>query len=63
MHFRHGVIRKKLKEYAQFIARVRIYLEPGNDVEDAIDKATDECINEGILRQICLQSARQLPDV
>ena len=43
---------KKLKEYAQFIARVRFYMEVGNNVEEAIDKATDECINEGILEQI-----------
>lgn len=40
---------KKLKEYAQYIARVREYLEKKYDVETAIDKATDECIAEGIL--------------
>ena len=43
---------KKLKEYAQYIARVRLYLDAGYSVEDAIDKATDECIDEGILEQI-----------
>ena len=43
---------KKLKEYAQYIARVRLYLESGYSVEEAIDKATDECIDEGILEQI-----------
>ena len=43
---------KKLKEYAQYIARVRIFLDAGFDIETAIDKATDECIAEGILEQI-----------
>jgi len=43
---------KKLKEYAQYIARVRKYLEDKYDIQSAIDKATDECIAEGILEQI-----------
>lgn len=43
---------KKLKEYAQYIARVRTFLRAGFDIETAIDKATDECIVEGILEQI-----------
>ena len=43
---------KKLKEYAQYIARVRAFLDAGCDIEAAIDKATDACIAEGILEQI-----------
>ena len=43
---------KKLKEYAQYIARVRAFLDAGFDIETAIDKATDECIAEDILGQI-----------
>ena len=43
---------KKLKEYAQYIARVRKYLDAKYDIETAITKATDECIAEGILEQI-----------
>lgn len=43
---------KKLKEYAQYIACVRVYLDNGYSVEDAIDMATDECIRKGILEQI-----------
>lgn len=43
---------KKLKEYAQYVARVREYLSTNHDIETAIDKATDECIAEGILEQI-----------
>ena len=43
---------KKLKEYAQYIARVRDYLDANYDIETAINKATDDCIAEGILEQI-----------
>ena len=43
---------KKLREYAQYIARVRAFLDAGFGIESAIDKATDECIAEGILEQI-----------
>jgi len=43
---------KKLKEYAQFIALVRKYLDEKYDIETAIDKATNECIEKGILEQI-----------
>ena len=43
---------KKLKEYAQYVARVREYLDTNYDIEAAIDKATDECIAKGILEQI-----------
>ena len=32
---------KKLKEYAQYIARVRAFLDVGFDIETAIDRATD----------------------
>lgn len=43
---------KKLEEYAQFITRVREHLNEGYSTEEAVDKATDECIKEGILEQI-----------
>jgi len=43
---------KKLKEYAQYVTRVRAFLDAGFDIETAIDKATDECIAEGVLEQI-----------
>ena len=42
---------KKLKEYAQYVDCVRNYLDAKYDIETAIDKATDECIAEGILEQ------------
>ena len=43
---------KMLKEYAQYIACVRVYLDKGHIIEEAIDMATDECIKNGILEQI-----------
>lgn len=39
---------KKLKEYAQFIAKVREYLDKGDTIEIAINKAIEECIEEGV---------------
>ncbi len=43
---------KKLKEYAKYVALVRKYIKDGFTAEQAIDRATDECIDEGILEQI-----------
>ena len=43
---------RKLKEYAQFIAMIREYLEETGNIEDAVDWAIDECINQGILEDI-----------
>ncbi|MBR5127553.1 MAG: hypothetical protein IKU69_03895 [Roseburia sp.] len=43
---------KMLREYAQYIACVRVYLGDGYSIQDAIDMATDECIRNGILEQI-----------
>lgn len=41
-----------LKEYAQFIACIRMYLADGADIQDATDAAVDECIAKGILEEI-----------
>ncbi|WP_346906156.1 hypothetical protein [Faecalicatena orotica] len=43
---------KKLNEYACFIARVRGYLSRKFALEDAVNRAVDECIEEGILADI-----------
>lgn len=43
---------KKLKEYAQFIAKVREYLDEGYEIEMAVNKAIEECIRQGILEEI-----------
>ena len=44
---------KILWEYAVFIGKVRTYTESMN-IELAIDKAVDECIEQGILREILI---------
>lgn len=44
---------KKLKEYVQFIAKIREYLDKGYPVELAVDKAIEECIENGILSGNC----------
>lgn len=43
---------RKLNEYASFIARIRGYLDRKYNLEDAVSKAADECIEEGILADI-----------
>lgn len=43
---------KKLREYAQFVAKIRIYLQKGYETDRAIDCATDDCIKEEILAGI-----------
>lgn len=49
---------KKLKEYAQFIARVRLYLADGFGISIAIDRAIETSIEDRILEEI-LQNHRE----
>ena len=41
---------KTLGDYAEFVHRVRVYAETMS-IEDAVDRAIDECIKEDILRE------------
>lgn len=43
---------KKLQEYAIFISRIRKYIGQNEQIEEAIDRAVTECIEEGILEEI-----------
>ena len=43
---------QKLNEYACFIARIRGFLDRKYPLEDAVNRAVDECIEEGILADI-----------
>lgn len=43
---------KQLREYAQFVARVRGGVKEGLDAEAAVNAAVDSCIQDGILREI-----------
>ena len=40
-----------LKEYAIYVKKVRTYAK-SMKVEEAVDRAVTECINEGILRKL-----------
>ena len=40
---------KTLKDYSEYTARVREYVK-NMPLEDAVDRAINECINEGILK-------------
>ena len=51
---------KKLKEYAQFIAMIREYLEETDNIEDAVDRAIDECIKQGILADILREDCEEV---
>ena len=43
-----------LKEYAQYVSKVRIYKKTLK-LNEAVDKAVEECIQEGILRELLLK--------
>lgn len=51
---------KKLKEYAQFIAKIREYLEEKENIEEAVDLAIDECIHHGILEDILREGREEV---
>ena len=51
---------RKLKEYAQFIAMIREYLEETDNIEDAVDRAIDECIKQGILADILREDCEEV---
>lgn len=51
---------KKLKEYAQFIAKIREYLEEKENIEEAVDLAIDECIHHGILEDILRENREEV---
>lgn len=43
---------KKLNEYAIFVGKVRTYTSNGIKLKSAIDRAVDECIEEGVLADL-----------
>lgn len=52
---------RTLKEYAQYVARVRKYVAKQNvSLEDAITRAVDECIEEGILAEFLLKNKTEV---
>ena len=53
-----------LKEYAQYVARVRQYTSLQElSLEDAVERAVDECINEGILAEFLSRNRAEVVSV
>ena len=53
-----------LKEYAQYVARVRQYTSLQElSLEDAVERAVDECINEGILAEFLARNRAEVVSV
>lgn len=55
-----GIMKKcrRLEEYSIFVARIREYQKQGYAIEESIDRAVEECIQEGILEEL-LRSQRE----
>ena len=48
---------RTLKEYAQYVARVRKYAaDPDIVLEEAVERAVEECIKEGILAEFLMRN-------
>ena len=45
-----------LKEYAQYVAKVRKYVSKNISLEEAVTRAVDECIEEGILAEFLMKN-------
>ena len=52
---------RTLKEYAQYVARVRKYASDPNIVlEEAVERAVEECIKEGILAEFLMRNRAEV---
>lgn len=52
---------RTLKEYAQYVARVRKYAaEPDIVLEEAVERAVEECIKEGILEEFLTRNKAEV---
>ena len=51
---------RKLEEYAIFIGKIREYTEKKLTIEEAIDKAVEDCIKEGILEKILRENREEV---
>lgn len=54
---------QQLHEYAQFVARIKIHLEEGLTVKEAVDKGVDECVEQGILAEILKKNRAEVVEV
>lgn len=49
-----------LKEYAQYVAKVRKYVSKHISLEEAVTRAVDECIEEGILAEFLMKNKAEV---
>ena len=50
-----------LKEYAQYVARIRTYTSSTElSLEEAVERAVDECIREGILSEFLMKNRAEV---
>lgn len=50
---------RTLREYMQYVDKVRAYAK-GRSIDAAVDRAVDECIEQGILREFLLQNKAEV---
>lgn len=51
---------RTLKEYAKYVARVRKYVTQNISLEEAVTRAVDECIEEGILAEFLVKNKAEV---
>ena len=51
---------RTLKEYAKYVARVRKYVTQNIPLEEAVTRAVDECIEEGILVEFLMKNKAEV---
>ena len=51
---------RTLKEYAKYVARVRKYVTQNIPLEEAVTRAVDECIEEGILAEFLMRNKAEV---
>ena len=49
-----------LKEYAQYVVKVRKYVSKNISLEEAVTRAVDECIEEGILAEFLMKNKAEV---
>ena len=49
-----------LKEYAQYVAKVRKYVSKNISLGEAVTRAVDECIEEGILAEFLMKNKAEV---
>ena len=54
---------KSLRDYSVYIQRIRDHKASGMDISQAVDKATEECIMEGILRDVLLKNSAEVKNM